>query len=236
MRCNECGYMNQPDTTVCIKCGTKLTDAASSGQKKREQNPVSPGPDSHQQGEGAPTVRGQAANTPAWDEQDTSSEPASNDPNDSSKKYATCPSCGYYPLKNAPNPNQPCLNCDFTGEKVAEESTPADPDPASGAKTMKLGDMNIGGKESVVKIRDDATGTVKEFTGDQIALNRHNLAPNNNAISGKTHAVLKMENGKLTLEDKSSNGATFIQVNRPQGIESGTKVILGNKVFTIEYE
>lgn len=101
---------------------------------------------------------------------------------------------------------------------------------------MNLTDLNIGGKETVVQIKDEATGTVQEFTGDHIELNRQNLAPNNNAISGDTHAVLKMENGKLTLEDKSSNRATFIQVSRPQRIESGTKIILGNKIFTIEFE
>lgn len=235
MRCHECGYMNEDDAKVCAKCGTKLS-AESANQK--QQAPAPP-PPSKSSSEGAPTMRGKAASGPAWDEP---SGPSGNAPSSgaptSSANVNKCSSCGFYPLKEAPSNGNPCPNCGFEGSAASKPAASAEraEQAPSTASTMKLGDMNIGEKTAVIRLKDEGSGRTIEFSGNSIDLNRQNLEPSNNSLSGKTHAVLNYENGKVSLEDKSSNGATFVQVDKPLTLKSGTKIILGNKVYTVEFD
>ena len=62
-------------------------------------------------------------------------------------------------------------------------------------------------------------------------LNRENLDEENMTLSGGEHAALAFKDGKWTIEDKSSNGATFVQANRPIELADGDMIILGQKIF-----
>lgn len=234
MRCYECGYQNQSDVKVCVKCGTKLT---SSGQG----NSVLDKPAGNSGAEGAATVRGKVSSAPAWDTGNSASEKKSN-PDDAN--ILKCGACGYYPLRNKPADDSPCPNCGFKGSKESQRKEKPDPKPEkssataapSGAKTMRIGQVNISKEVPKPKLIlvDENKNAEQAYEGEKISLNRTNLAPENSSISSKEHATFSHKNGKWVLEDKSSNGATFIQAKGKVIVESGSLIILGDKVFRVE--
>ncbi|MFO7798985.1 FHA domain-containing protein [Rhodohalobacter sp.] len=233
MRCYECGYQNQSDAKVCVKCGTKLTSSGSGGPA--QNNPATSSGD-----HGAATVRGKVASAPAWDGENSSPK-KKPEPVDAS--ILKCDACGYYPLRNKPASDSPCPNCGFKGsdeslrkEQSAPKSEKPKPAAPSGAKTMRIGQVNLSKEVPKPKLVlvDENKNTEQTYEGEEISLNRTNLAPENSSISSKEHAAFTHKDGKWTLEDKSSNGATFIQVKGKVMVESGSLIILGDKVFRVE--
>lgn len=223
MRCSECGFMNEENATACVKCGTELSVAPP------RVNPVQPPPQSPTP-EGAPTMRGQVANTPSWD---APSQPQSPGHDASPSGMAKCLSCGFYPLRKEPAPESPCPNCGAVGES---SNAPADQNKGGPSKTLGIGDIQFGSSPNTVKLNNEKTGKTIEFSDENNRLNREVLDADNPSISEQLHAILKLENGRVVLEDKSSNGATFIQVSTPQVVENGTRIIIGNRIFTVEIE
>ncbi|MGM0566530.1 MAG: FHA domain-containing protein [Bacteroidota bacterium] len=226
MRCNECGFMNEENATACVKCGTELAAAPPR---------VNPAPPSRQSStpEGAPTMRGQVANTPSWDAPSQPQNPANPGHGTSPSDMTKCPSCGFYPLRKEPAPESPCPNCGAVGEN---DNTASDYPKSPPSKTMGMGDIQLGAAQTTIKLTNEKTGETIAFSDENNRLNREVLDAENPSISEKLHAVIKAEKGKATLEDKSSNGATFIQVKTPQLLENGTRIIIGNRIFTVEIE
>ncbi|MBI1221708.1 MAG: hypothetical protein GC180_03805 [Bacteroidetes bacterium] len=243
MRCKECGYMNDDQVTSCIKCGTEL--------EKKLSEPVAEAPAKEtdaegnktvqikQEGEGTPTVKldmnqPPASGIPTIKGKPVDSEPWNGDRNKPGERkseekkhtYFTCSSCQYYPLQEPPSALQPCPNCGFGAVKVKS--------PAPG--TQKLSDINLGEPEYQVVLIDGDSKKVFELKDGETRVNRENLDENNKAISSDKHALFHLENGELFLNDESSNGATFIQVNGKVKVESGMKIILGNKIVEVRLE
>ncbi len=221
MRCTECGYMNEESAMVCIKCGTKLKTGAGNSPK--------PAPPGHEPpptpSQGAKTMRGQAPDLPGWDD---AAAPSSG----RADSIIKCPSCAYYPLRSIPGPGHACPNCGFEGDEAGSgnENT-----PASEAKTVKLGGLEIGKKkERIVQLKEEGSEEAITLSGDRIEMNRKVLEPGNPSISSTLHAVFSFADGALFLEDKSSNGATFVQVVGKMKVANGSKIVIGNKVYTIE--
>jgi len=219
MRCTECGYMNEESAIVCIKCGTKLKLAAKSPK------PAPPRQDSTAAAsQGAKTMRGQAPDLPGWDDTGSSSGKADS--------IIKCPSCSYYPLRSLPGPGHACPNCGFEGEETKRKKGNT---PASEAKTVKLGGIEMGKKkEKIVQLKEEGSEEPITLSGDRIEMNRKVLDPGNPNISSSLHAVFSFADGALFLEDKSSNGATFVQVLGKVKVANGSKIVIGNKVYTIE--
>lgn len=216
MRCTECGYMNEESARVCIKCGTRLKGQEEKAPKPEAPRQPSPAPSS----QGAKTMRGRGPDWPS-----TEDVPASSGRADSIIK---CPSCSYYPLRSLPGPGHACPNCGFEGEDGKSS-------PSSEAKTVKIGEMEIGNKEArTIRLREEGSGESITLSGGRIEMNREVLAPGNTSISASLHAVLSFDDGALYLEDKSSNGATFVQVTEKVKVHHGSKVVIGNKVYSIE--
>jgi hypothetical protein len=178
-------------------------------------------------------MRGQVANTPSWDAPSQPQNPANPGHGASSSGMAKCPSCGFYPLRKEPAPDSPCPNCGTVGENSKSPESQAKSGPS---KTMGIGDIQFGSSPKTVKLNNEKTGETIEFSDENNRLNREVLDPGNPSISEKLHATLKVENGRVTIEDKSSNGATFIQVSTPQLLENGSRIIIGNRIFTVEIE
>lgn len=214
MRCAECGYQNDEGVKVCVKCGTKL-----SGSAQQEFSP--PSAPAAGSGGGNPTIKGNISNQPAWD--------AGSKPKGGGGQYHTCPDCSHYPLQNKVSAAHPCPNCQFTG---TSNQTPAK--ESSGAKTAKLENVDFGVKDHKVTLTDIRSEDSIEFKGKQIDLKRDKLDPSNDSISSK-HAALEFENGQLYIKDKSSNQATFIQVQGKVPISRGSKIIIGNKIYRVDY-
>jgi hypothetical protein len=110
------------------------------------------------------------------------------------------------------------------------------PKAATGAKTMRIGQVNLSKQSPKPKLVlvDENTGTPLEFEGDEISLNRDSLDPDNSSISSAEHAKFHYNNGSWMVEDCSSNNATFIQVKGKVPVENGTFIIVGDKVYRVE--
>lgn len=208
--------MNEESVRVCIKCGTRLKGQEEQAPKPEAPRQPPPAPSS----QGAKTMRGRAPHRPSPED-----GPASSMKADSIIK---CPSCSYYPLRSLPGPGHACPNCGFEGEDGKRS-------PSSEAKTVKLGEMEFGNKEArTICLREEGSGESITLSGERIEMNREVLAPGNPGISASLHAVFSFMEGHLYLEDKSSNGATFVQVTEKVKVHHGSKVVIGNKVYSIE--
>jgi len=224
MRCPECGYMNDDSAQVCIKCGTKLKSGEKKSQNPAFNTPKKESPDSSSQG--AKTMRGRTPDMPPAEDASPSSVRADS--------IIKCPSCSYYPLRSLPGPGHACPNCGFEGEDVEKKRGSR---ASSEAKTVKIGEMEIGNKqEATIHLREEGSGELTSLSGECIEINRPVLSPGNPSISASLHAVFSFDNGILYLEDKSSNGATFVQVTEKVKVPQGSKVVIGNKVYTVEIQ
>lgn len=193
-----------------------------------------------------PTMVGGRSNMPAWDEH--SSGPSTPPPTNPYQSAATvdvakCGSCGFYPLRNPVSASNPCPNCGNTGEAAANARQEAQPasqshqmQKASGAaKTMRLGDLSPEEESKPeFKLIEERSQTSKEFTGAEVSVNRDSLDAGNMSISGQEHAQFVFEDGKWYLNDKSSNGATFLQVQGKVELTDGTKILMGNRIYTFQ--
>ncbi len=218
MRCYECGYQNETDVKVCIKCGTKLEEGSAPAP-----TPPKPAQTSDAAIGGAKTMRGQVASSPSWDAP-SQQKPAATEP---TGNFSKCPSCQFYPLQAAPSPSNPCPNCGFG---AAAQSS---------AKTVRVGEINLDGEDEApkaFKLIDEKRGSELSFEGDQVNVNRDAVDPDNNNISSGEHAIFSFENGQLFIEDKSSNGSTFIKVEGKMAVNNGSKIVIGNRVFTLKID
>lgn len=102
-------------------------------------------------------------------------------------------------------------------------------------KTMQFGQFQIlNNQNSSFSLLDEYTGTAKSFNGQKVELNRLNIDPEEQSISGKVHACIESNKGNWTVTDKSSNNATFIQASQEVYISHKTRMILGNKIYRFE--
>ena len=222
MRCSECGYQNDDTAKICTKCGTKLN--ASSSQQK-----PSPSPQQRSGGgesEGMKTVKGSISNQPAWDVQ-AGQQPEGN--------YHRCPDCGHYPLQQQVSSATPCPNCQSTaGKKDGAKSGGNQAASPSGAKTSKLESIDFGAESKEVTLTNIRSNEPVTVRGAEININRDNLEPSNSSISSD-HADLVFRNGTLHITDNSSNEATFVQVQGEMAVPSGSKIIIGNNIYRVDY-
>jgi hypothetical protein len=182
-----------------------------------------------------------------------------------SASVITCSSCGYYPLRSEPSQASPCINCGFTGSAITAggsggvtsadtsntpgvaataglagaASTPSSSATSTPAKTVRLDAIRVGQGQPQpgnVVLTDTVTGKEIEFEGTEIALNRADLDPSNTTISSSHHLTLHLDGDNISLEDKSSNGATFVQAVGKVNVTPGSMLIVGNKVFRIDHK
>jgi hypothetical protein len=281
IRCQECGFTNDPDAKVCKKCGSRL-DAASESSPFADapkanvgggnptliggsaSSPAWDGGNAQPQAPSGvgrlsnPTVVGGRSNLPAWDEGNAA--PSGGSPSNptvvsgagATGNVAKCPSCGFYPLRSEVSASNPCPNCGSTGSgeqadaKQPEAYTPAaeNVQPAVGHqmqkasnanKTIRLGDLTPEEEEKPeFKLVDERSQNAKEFTGAEVSVSRDNLDAGNMSISGQEHAKFVFEDGKWYLSDQSSNGATFVQVTGKTELAEGTKILIGNRIYTFQ--
>ncbi len=194
-----------------------------------------------------PTVAGGRSNMPAWDENSagpSNPTPPAGGQSTAAGNVAKCPACGFYPLRNEVSASHPCPNCGNAGDVNAAASQQA-PQPAAAShqmqkastanKTMRLGDLSPEEEaKPEFKLTEERSQAPKEFSGAEVSVNRDNLDAGNMSISGQEHASFVFEDGKWYLNDKSSNGATFVQVQGKVELTNGTKILMGNRIYTFE--
>lgn len=102
-------------------------------------------------------------------------------------------------------------------------------------KTIRLGDLTPEeDKKPEFQLVDERSQAAKDFGGAEVSVNRDTLDAGNMSISGQEHARFEFVDGKWYLSDHSSNGATFIQVNGKVELPEGTKILIGNRIYTFQ--
>jgi FHA domain len=217
IKCSECGYENMDGLDYCDGCGAKLAAAAgSSAAGSSAAAPASAAP------EAAPA----AAPTEGTD---ANAEPASADGAPSAEAPAA-----EMPKSEAP-----------TGEikpEAAPESAPATAAAAGAPFKAKLSVVRGGrkGQEFPLEDGNNLIGRWDPETGSfpEVDLD----ADDPEAKISRKHALLRIDGGKITIEDIGSLNGTY--VNRqprlspgsPAEIKSGDEVIIGKTFLKLVVE
>jgi hypothetical protein len=79
----------------------------------------------------------------------------------------------------------------------------------------------------------ESTGSEVKIESEEseLILNRDHLDPENRSISSDQHVIMRFRDGKIFIEDVSSNGSTFIQVQDKMIVNSETRIVFGNKMY-----
>jgi hypothetical protein len=143
----------------------------------------------------------------------------------------SCPNC-QYPLRIEPSRSSPCPNCGFIGASGLHDTL------SDSKKTISINSLNFNDEQELTSFRfkmiSESSGSEYKIESEEneIVLNRDHLDPGNNSISSKEHVLVKFRNGKIFFQDVSTNGSTFIQVINKVLINPGTRIALGNQIFS----
>lgn len=236
MRCNNCGWENNPSNMKCEKCNAPLK-----GSMIDNSSQVNQGNNSSTDNR---PLRG------TLNEKDAFNNGSNSSGINIGKGNTKCNNCGY-PV--SPNMNI-CPSCGSRLSNVGGNVTPqgkvcsncgnalAAGDqfcPKCGRPT-KMGTINSGpqaGTGSFFTLRPipwDAE-TVQyqpvSYSGKIVSLNRANTDANNNSITSKVQAVISNVNGEWFIEDKSSYQSTLIHVRGKVKLQDGDIIVMGNRKF-----
>jgi hypothetical protein len=98
--------------------------------------------------------------------------------------------------------------------------------------------INPYGKKTIKLIRlapDGQETQVIELSETEVVLNRSNLDPGNNSLSGSSHAILKYSGGTWHLSDTSSFNNTFIYAGKDYPLKNGDIILLGDCKFKVDF-
>lgn len=253
MRCNNCGYENDPNVRNCVKCGQVLSDGSvmgygryydGYGNSENRQTRIQNGNPLYV------SLKKTVVQGGEWENQ---------------KKptviQATCPRC-HYPMNG-----DYCANCGFEvqsekpsavkehvipqftckcqncGKEVSYEFRYC-PDCGTEIekKTINPFDHKVESKPEIPKhqctltLLDEAEGKlmdgdIKEYSGDSIILNRDNTEPGNLPITSQEQAELTFEDNEWRIQNRSGYGATMVAASRKISLQSGDIILLGNRRF-----
>jgi len=238
MNCNNCGFKNPAASTRCEKCNSELQSvgkqdrATESSKDQNNLNTTICGqtPPSSQINNDkkefikdsiSSTIRGVQAQDPFID------RPAFS-PQQNLEMKANCSNCGYEVAtgsKYCPNCNHQLGSLKSSDEKRVVKSQnkyAGTIDPYSKKRfTLK---QIINGSPSSVSL---------EYQGDTL-LNRTNTIEDNQTITSKTQAEIRLENGEWYLVDKSEQQTTFVQARQPIKLTKGDIILLGDTKFIFD--
>ena len=199
IKCTECGYENMDGLDYCDGCGAKLNAAA-----------------------GAPAGGGGAAPAAAPAESaPAESAPAENVPAEAAPPAAEAPAA---PAAEAPKSEAP------TGDLNKPAAAPAEPAPApaAAAAAFKARFTVIrGGRKGQEFPLEDGNNRIGRWDPETGSFPEVDLdADDPEAKISRKHALCRIENGKITVEDIGSLNGTY--VNRGQRLQPGSPVDLKN--------
>ena len=216
MRCKFCGWPNADGKDRCEKCNKPLDNTS---EIKDNMATI----DNHDR----PTDR----QVNKFNPKATLPEYAVKE--QQMKKNTECPECGYT-LDNDGIGSSCGYSVNETHEKLQEPIVSSN----QGRKTMRP--IRKGEKEGrfVLTPISEETGLPEGdpmvFEGNEVNLNRDNTAPKNHTITSQTQAVVRCENGKWFIIDKSEYKTTFVQAREYIDLENGGLILLGNQLFKFD--
>ena len=216
MRCKFCGWPNPDGKDRCEKCNKPLDNTS---EIKDNMATI----DNHDR----PTDR----QVNKFNPKATLPEYAVKE--QQMKKNTECPECGYT-LDN----DGICSSCGYSVNETHEKLQEPIVSSNQGRKTMRP--IRKGEKEGrfVLTPISEETGLPEGgpmvFEGNEVNLNRDNTAPKNHTITSQTQAVVRCENGKWFIIDKSEYKTTFVQAREYIDLENGGLILLGNQLFKFD--
>jgi len=223
IKCSECGYENMDGLDYCDGCGAKLAAAAGALAGVGGAAPAAPAPE-------AP-----AAAAPA----------AEGAPAESAEELASAPPAAELPGGAAPAAAAPSSEAP-TGE-LPKPAAPAAPPPsaapaAAAAFKAKFTVVRGGrkGQEFPLEEGNNLIGRWDPETGSfpEVDLD----ADDPEAKISRKHALCRIENGKITVEDIGSLNGTYVnrgqrlQPGSPTDIKNGDEIIIGKTFLKLVVE
>ena len=215
IKCGECGYENMDGLDYCDGCGAKLAAAA---------------PGAAPAAEAPPAAAPEAAPAPAAAPAETA--PAASDGMPAPSAEA--------PAAEMPKSEAP------TGEikpEAAPESAPASAAVAAGAPFKAKLSVVRGGRKGQEFPLEDGNNLIGRWDPETGSFPEVDLdADDPEAKISRKHALLRIDGGKITIEDIGSLNGTY--VNRqprlspgsPAEIKSGDEVIIGKTFLKLVVE
>jgi len=216
IKCGECGYENMDGLDYCDGCGAKLAAAA---------------PGAAPAAEAAPAAAPEAAPAPAAAPAETAA-PAASDGMPAPSAEA--------PAAEMPKSEAP------TGEikpEAAPESAPAAAAVAAGAPFKAKLSVVRGGRKGQEFPLEDGNNLIGRWDPETGSFPEVDLdADDPEAKISRKHALIRIDAGKITIEDIGSLNGTY--VNRqprlspgsPAEIKSGDEVIIGKTFLKLVVE
>jgi hypothetical protein len=217
IKCTECGYENMDGLDYCDGCGAKLNAAA-----------------------GAPAAGGgTSAPAPA----DSAPAPAAPE---APKPEASAEPAAEAPAAEAPAA-EPSKSEAPTGELNKPAAAPAEPAPAApsaGAAAFKAKFTVIrGGRKGQEFPLEDGNNLIGRWDPETGSFPEVDLdADDPEAKISRKHALCRIENGKITVEDIGSLNGTYVnrgqrlQPGSPVDLKSGDEIIIGKTFLKLVIE
>ena len=221
MRCKFCGWENPNDRTSCEKCN----------------QPLGMGVNTHSNDGGNDsrlTDRRVTPNETGFQPKKTVRENNGLKEESFSSSLVVCQHCGYEINEKTdycPNCGNSLLDKSSTPEKPIDYKQTI---PANFSARFNQGEKK-NFKLSLVSNEGEILNSV-DFEGEDIILNRDNLDKENLTITSKEQALVRFDNGKWSIEDRSDLKSTFVQAAKPMELHNGDLILLGDKLFRFETE
>jgi len=225
MRCNNCGWGNNPQAVRCEKCNVPLGSMLGDQQSSRQNKP------SDNKSELAGTIQGARPDLPYLDMENQAFVQVKKQ--ESSEKH--CVHCGYPMMPQA----KKCLKC---SKAIEEEQDEYPLEKNVVARNIVKGTINPyntpqNHRFSLKPIprQGESSLNVVQFFSMKEDLSRDNLEANNMSITSKTQAVIMYENGKWFIQDKSTLQTTFVQTKEPIELRKGDIIMMGDRKFEFDF-
>lgn len=213
IRCGKCGYSNQDNLKVCVKCRTKLEIeevvlGENYGLPSKKTIVI---PNQEEKPWDQPNAVQVYRNVKEID------KPVQEQSN---FKEVDKPVPGQKGFREIGNPVKEQMNLRNGGVHTVRRVLP-------GKRSCYLVALSLDEERELREI---------QIAGETISLDRAKLDPENTSISRSGHAKLFLKDGSWYLENTTALKTTFVQVNEPVKISDGDVILLGDSLFRFKQE
>lgn len=222
MRCQFCGWDNPQGKSTCEKCNKPLAVSVSGSDSVEAASvPVNHSRPTDRQPISVSNLKATVREKPAGQQQ-----PAAG------TEENKCPDCGYT-LENGV-----CASCGYDVAHVADKPVSINRVVTDGYKTVRPMRKNEKKERFTLTPISEESGTPEgeamSYEGGEIGLNRENTSPGNSTITSVCQALVRCEDGKWTIEDRSEYKTTFVQATRKIELKKGDLILLGNQLYRFD--
>ena len=134
-----------------------------------------------------------------------------------------------------------CSNCGYPKENEAAECPKCETvskDREGNKKTISITNFSFEEEGILLQLsplKEDHKAFKLKLTENEVVLNRESFKDDDPSISSNSHITLTQTEGKVFLENKSSNDAVFFKVENRIELKNGDVILLGkNKYYKVE--